>query len=84
VYPRLTCDEHFELFGHAYAMSTADLRFARRHVYEALGFERYGSTRADQLSGGTLAKLNLGLALMADPAGPSTPLGSRSLPLRTG
>ncbi len=24
-------------------------------------------TRADQLSGGTLAKLNLGLALLADP-----------------
>jgi hypothetical protein len=28
---------------------------------------RYAGTRADQLSGGTLAKLNLGLALLADP-----------------
>jgi ABC-type multidrug transport system ATPase subunit len=67
VYPRLTCDEHFELFGHAYAMTSADQRAASRHLYEALGFERYRSTRADQLSGGTLAKLNLGLALLADP-----------------
>ncbi len=67
VYPRLTCDEHFELFGHAYAMTTAAQRTARRRLYEALGFERYGPTRADQLSGGTLAKLNLGLALLADP-----------------
>jgi ABC-2 type transport system ATP-binding protein len=67
VYPRLTCDEHFELFGHAYAMTSAAQLASRRHLYEALGFERYGSTRADQLSGGTLAKLNLGLALLADP-----------------
>jgi ABC-2 type transport system ATP-binding protein len=67
VYPRLTCDEHFELFGHAYAMTTAAQRVARRQLYEALGFARYGSARADQLSGGTLAKLNLGLALLADP-----------------
>jgi ABC-type multidrug transport system ATPase subunit len=67
VYPRLTCDEHFQLFGHAYAMTTADQRAASLRLYEALGFERYRSTRADQLSGGTLAKLNLGLALLADP-----------------
>jgi ABC-2 type transport system ATP-binding protein len=67
VYPRLTCDEHFELFGHAYGMAPAAQIAARRQLYEALGFERYAATRADQLSGGTLAKLNLGLALLADP-----------------
>jgi ABC-2 type transport system ATP-binding protein len=67
VYPRLTCDEHFELFGHAYGMAPAAQIAARRQLYEALGFERYATTRADQLSGGTLAKLNLGLALLADP-----------------
>jgi ABC-2 type transport system ATP-binding protein len=67
VYTRLTCDEHFELFGHAYAIPPAEQRQARGHIYESLGFERYASTRADQLSGGTLAKLNLGLALLADP-----------------
>jgi ABC-2 type transport system ATP-binding protein len=67
VYERLTCDEHFELFGHAYALSSAAQLAGRRGLYAALGFGQYAATRADQLSGGTLAKLNLGLALLADP-----------------
>jgi ABC-type multidrug transport system ATPase subunit len=68
VYERLTCDEHFELFGHAYGMTPAEQRRSARELYVALGFERYAGTRAAQLSGGTLAKLNLGLALLPDPA----------------
>jgi ABC-type multidrug transport system ATPase subunit len=67
VYARLTCDEHFDLFGHAYGMTGEASGLVRDELYETLGFTRYRSTRADQLSGGTLAKLNLGLALMADP-----------------
>jgi ABC-type multidrug transport system ATPase subunit len=67
VYERLTCDEHFDLFGHAYRMPPADERASRRRLYETLGFERYAGARADELSGGTLSKLNLGLALLADP-----------------
>jgi ABC-type multidrug transport system ATPase subunit len=67
VYGRLTCDEHFDLFGHAYAMTPAATEASRTAIYDALGFARYAGTRADQLSGGTLAKLNLGLALLADP-----------------
>lgn len=67
IYERLTCDEHFELFGHAYRMPLAAERASRRRLYHTLGFERYAGTRADQLSGGTLSKLNLGLALLADP-----------------
>lgn len=67
VYPRLTCDEHFELFARAYGMSRAEQRASMRAIYASLGFERYARTRADRLSGGTLAKLNLGLALLPDP-----------------
>ena len=67
VYERLTCDEHFELFGHAYGLARASERRSRRELYAALGFERYAGTRAGQLSGGTLAKLNLALALLPDP-----------------
>jgi ABC-type multidrug transport system ATPase subunit len=67
VYGRLTCDEHFELFGRAYGIPVSDERAARRDLYAELGFERYAGTRADQLSGGTLSKLNLALALLADP-----------------
>lgn len=58
VYERLTCDEHFELFGLAYGMTVEAQRRSRRDMYEALGFERYAQFRADRLSGGTLAKLN--------------------------
>lgn len=68
VYPRLTCDEHFELFGRAYAMTPQQDRESRSAIYDSLGFERFAATRADQLSGGTLSKLNLGLALLPDPA----------------
>jgi ABC-type multidrug transport system ATPase subunit len=68
VYERLTCDEHFDLFGHAYGMARAEQRRSARQLYTALGFERYAATRAGQLSGGTLAKLNLALALLPDPA----------------
>ncbi|MGW6396411.1 ABC transporter ATP-binding protein [Streptomyces sp. NPDC055103] len=67
VYERLTCDEHFELFGRAYGLPGHAEQTTRAEIYERLGFGRYAATRADRLSGGTLAKLNLGLALLADP-----------------
>jgi ABC-2 type transport system ATP-binding protein len=66
VYDRLTCDEHFELYGRAYAMPPAHLGSAREKIYDTLGFQRYARTRAGELSGGTVAKLNLGLALLAE------------------
>ncbi len=67
VYDRLTCDEHFDLFSHAYRMPAQTAEASKQSLYDELGFARYAGTRADQLSGGTLAKLNLGLALLADP-----------------
>ncbi|TQK45144.1 ABC-type multidrug transport system ATPase subunit [Streptomyces sp. SLBN-118] len=67
VYERLTCDEHFELFGRAYGLTDDTERASRGRIYTQLGFDRYATTRADRLSGGTLSKLNLGLALLADP-----------------
>jgi ABC-2 type transport system ATP-binding protein len=67
VYGRLTCDDHIDLFGAAYGLSPSQARASARGLYEALGFTRFADTRADELSGGTLAKLNLALALLADP-----------------
>lgn len=67
LYERLTCDEHFELFGRAYGMSTGDVERARSAIYDALGFADYADVRVAELSGGTRAKLNLGLALLPDP-----------------
>ncbi|MEQ1874571.1 MAG: ABC transporter ATP-binding protein [Ilumatobacteraceae bacterium] len=67
LYQRLTCDEHLELFGVAYGMDPEAAAGAAEGLYEALGFDHWRSTRVEQLSGGTRAKLNLALALLADP-----------------
>ena len=67
LYERLTCDEHFELFGQAYGMTRRESGERRAHIYETLSFARYRGARVEELSGGTRAKLNLGLALLPDP-----------------
>jgi ABC-type multidrug transport system ATPase subunit len=67
LYERLTCDEHFDLFGRAYGMDTTEVDVQRGEVYRTLSFETYRQTRVEALSGGTRAKLNLGLALLPDP-----------------
>ncbi|HEX6235753.1 MAG TPA: ABC transporter ATP-binding protein [Acidimicrobiales bacterium] len=67
LYERLTCDEHFELFGVAYGMARAGTERSRDGIYDVLGFGRWAGARVEELSGGTRAKLNLGLALLPDP-----------------
>ena len=67
LYERLTCDEHFALFGRAYGMDDDALEERRTEVYRILAFEGYRNARVEELSGGTRAKLNLGLALLSDP-----------------
>jgi ABC-2 type transport system ATP-binding protein len=67
LYERLTCDEHLELFGVAYGMDPATTRTAAEALYDDLGFARWRDKQVVELSGGTRAKLNLALALLADP-----------------
>jgi ABC-type multidrug transport system ATPase subunit len=67
LYQRLTCDEHFELFGWAYGMDPAAVQEARAGIYDTLGFGSWATARVAELSGGTRAKLNLALALLPDP-----------------
>ncbi len=67
LYERLTCDEHFELFGRAYGMDPGAMERSRDELYRVLDFTTYAQTRVEELSGGTRAKLNLGLALLPDP-----------------
>jgi ABC-type multidrug transport system ATPase subunit len=67
LYERLTCDEHLELFGVAYGMDPGAARAAADALYAALGFARWRDAQVAELSGGTRAKLNLSLALLADP-----------------
>lgn len=67
LYERLTCDEHFELFGRAYGMGETDVAASRDDLYETLGFANWRDAIVEELSGGTRAKLNLALALLPDP-----------------
>ena len=67
LYERLTCDEHLELFGVGYGMDAAEVTATAENLYDILGFDRWRGTRVEELSGGTRAKLNLALALLADP-----------------
>lgn len=67
LYPRLTCNEHFELFAAAYRITGTQATASRDALYDELDFSRYADARVAELSGGTLAKLNLALALLPDP-----------------
>jgi ABC-2 type transport system ATP-binding protein len=67
LFERLTCDEHFELFGRAYGMDSDAVHDSRSELYEALGFEPWRAAQVRELSGGTRAKLNLGMALLPRP-----------------
>jgi ABC-type multidrug transport system ATPase subunit len=67
LYERLTCDEHLELFGVAYGMDAEAIAAAADGLYATLGFDRWRGARVEALSGGTRAKLNLAVALLADP-----------------
>lgn len=67
LYERLTCDEHFELFARAHGLQPDARERSQAMIYEALGFDSWADARVEELSGGTRAKLNLGLALLPDP-----------------
>lgn len=67
LYERLTCDEHLELFGVAYGMDRHAVSTAAETLYTTLSFDRWRTTQVAELSGGTRAKLNLAIALLADP-----------------
>lgn len=67
LYERLTCDEHLELFGVAYGMDPQAVNTAADALYATLGFDRWRESQVAELSGGTRAKLNLAIALLADP-----------------
>ena len=67
LYERLTCDEHLALFGVAYGMDSAAINEASNALYDSLGFDRWRAVQVAELSGGTRAKLNLAVALLADP-----------------
>lgn len=68
LYPRLTVDEHFALYGQAANLPSTVVEQARISALERLAFDKYGGTQSRSLSGGTRAKLSLSLSLLGDPA----------------
>ncbi|WP_218138392.1 ABC transporter ATP-binding protein [Thermoleophilum album] len=67
LWDKLTVDEHFALFAHAYGLGLEDRERAVVPLLEDLRFGRYRGYRVEELSGGTRQKLNLALALMHEP-----------------
>ncbi len=68
LYPHLTIDEHFELFGRAYDLADDEVRARGDRLAERFEFGNHRREIVENLSGGTKQKLNLSLALLHDPA----------------
>ena len=68
LYPYLTPDEHFRLFGAAANLPRELVRTRAWELYEALHFGAFHAAPVCELSGGTRQKLNLALSLLGDPA----------------
>jgi ABC-2 type transport system ATP-binding protein len=67
LYDLLTADEHLVLFGAAAGLSRSDALNKGREKLSELGFHAQKNTVVRDLSGGTRQKLNLALALLAEP-----------------
>ncbi len=68
LYDKLTCDETFRLFGHAYGLADDAAAEEAARLYSLLGFERFRGELVENLSGGTRQKLNLSIALLHRPS----------------
>ena len=67
LYPHLTVDEHFRLFGCAYGLTGKLVEERAQELSERFAFDRDRRRPALELSGGTQQKLNLALALLHEP-----------------
>lgn len=67
LYDKLSCDETFRLFGHAYGMDDRRTEDRAAYFYEFFNFARYHGELVEILSGGTKQKLNLSIALLHQP-----------------
>jgi len=63
----LTTDEHLVLFGAAVGLARQDALEEGRRLLDEFGFHAAPGTVVRDLSGGTRQKLNLALALLAEP-----------------
>jgi ABC-type multidrug transport system ATPase subunit len=63
----LTTDEHLVLFGAAAGRSRTDALRSGHQLLDSFGFQAKPGTVVRELSGGTRQKLNLAVALLAEP-----------------
>jgi ABC-type multidrug transport system ATPase subunit len=68
LYPHLTPEEHFELFGCAYGLPAAFARGRSDALLEQFGLNAHRRTVVQELSGGMRQKVNLAIAVMHDPS----------------
>lgn len=67
LYDKLTADETFRLFAHAYGLDDEYAQERAGRFYDFLNFGQYRGELIENLSGGTRQKLNLAIALMHEP-----------------
>jgi ABC-2 type transport system ATP-binding protein len=68
LYDQLTVWEHFRYFAAARGIPEQRWEESARELLERYRFDQWRAHNASELSGGTQQKLNLALALLADPA----------------
>ncbi len=68
VFELLTADEHLVMFGRGAGISRSESLRRGHAILEEFGYPRDDRTVTRDLSGGTRQKLNLAIALLADPA----------------
>ena len=68
VFELLTADEHLVMFGRGAGICRADALRRGHAILEEFGYHAAERAVTRELSGGTRQKLNLALALLADPA----------------
>jgi ABC-2 type transport system ATP-binding protein len=68
IYGELTARENLEFFGELYGIKGAHLRRRVKEVLSAIGLEDRANMRASRFSGGMKRRLNLGAAIVHDPA----------------
>lgn len=67
IFEHLTVGEHFRYVGAARRLDDETVKRRTRELLDIFRFGPWGESRASELSEGTRQKLNLALALMADP-----------------
>jgi ABC-type multidrug transport system ATPase subunit len=68
LFSHLTVKEHFDYFAAAYGIAKAELFSRADTLMNHFNFTKYRNERIDRLSGGTLQKISLAIALLHQPS----------------